>query len=105
MFEMWTSIVGKGTVLITSWMAILCCEYPAGLMIAATWGAAAFLWRISSLAALIAIALSPLYFLLLGQAGYALPALFLAVAIFLMHRANIARLRAGTEPRIGKKNA
>ena len=51
------------------------------------------------------IALSPLYFLLLGQPRYALPALLLAAAIFLMHRANIARLRAGTEPRIGQKNA
>ena len=104
LFPVWLGFRGgKG---VATYLGVcLALYWPVGLMIAATWGAAAFLWRISSLSALIAIALSPLYFLLLGQAGYALPALFLAVAIFLMHRANIARLRAGTEPRIGKKNA
>ena len=42
-----------------------------GLLVAATWLVAALVWRISSLSALIAIALSPLYFLLFGQRRYA----------------------------------
>jgi glycerol-3-phosphate acyltransferase PlsY len=104
MFPVWLRFKGgKG---VATYLGVcLALYWPVGLMVAATWGAAAFLWRISSLSALIAIALSPLYFLLLGQPRYALPALLLAAAIFLMHRANIARLRAGTEPRIGQKNA
>ena len=38
-----------------------------------------------------------------GARGLALAALFMAALIFLRHRANIARLAAGTEPRIGRK--
>src|SRR5215475_6436566 len=38
--------------------------WPVGLMVAATWLGAAFIWRISSLSALIAIALSSAYFLI-----------------------------------------
>mgnify|MGYP000266970730 CR=1 FL=1 len=35
--------------------------------------------------------------------GLALVVAFMAVLIFIRHRANIARIRTGTEPRIGKK--
>src|SRR5580704_16804331 len=41
--------------------------WPVGLLVAATWLGAAFLWRISSLSALIAIALSPFYFFAFGR--------------------------------------
>ncbi len=76
-----------------------------GLSVAATWLAAALIWRISSLSALIAIALSPLYFFLFGRADYAPLALLLAALIFFMHRENIRRLLNGQEPRIGSKSA
>jgi glycerol-3-phosphate acyltransferase PlsY len=78
--------------------------WPAGLSVAATWLAAALIWRISSLSALIAIALSPVYFYLWGQPVYAPLAVLLAILIFFMHRENIRRLLKGEEPRIGSKS-
>ena len=78
--------------------------WPVGLAVAVTWLGAALLWRISSLSALIAIALSSAYFLLFHQAGYAALALVLSVLITFMHRENIRRLLSGEEPRIGAKS-
>ena len=79
--------------------------WPVGALVAATWLGAAFLWRISSLSALIAIALSSTYFLLLRHDDDALLALLLASLIYTMHRDNIRRLMRGEEPRIGKKSS
>jgi glycerol-3-phosphate acyltransferase PlsY len=71
----------------------------------------AFAFRMSSLAALTAAALSPLLAFFLhggapgeGQADVIL-CLFMAILIFIRHHENIARLLKGTEPRIGKKTA
>ncbi|MFM1861756.1 MAG: hypothetical protein RLZ26_278, partial [Pseudomonadota bacterium] len=64
----------------------------------------AAVFRISSLAALVAAALAPLYMLALGEGG-ALAAALMAALVYVRHGANIARLRAGTEPRIGAKGA
>jgi glycerol-3-phosphate acyltransferase PlsY len=77
----------------------------AGAGAAITWIAAAAIWRISSLSALIAAALTPVYFLMLKLPEQAALATLLAVAIFLMHRENIRRLIGGTEPRIGVSGA
>jgi glycerol-3-phosphate acyltransferase PlsY len=77
--------------------------WPVGLMVAATWLGAALVWRISSLSALIAIALSSAYFLLFHQQSYAALALLLSLLITYMHSDNIRRLLKGEEPRIGKK--
>ena len=79
--------------------------WPVGLLVAATWIGAAMVWRISSLSALIAIALSSAYFLLLHQDLYAVLALVLSALIYYMHRDNIRRLMRGTEPRIGSTRA
>jgi glycerol-3-phosphate acyltransferase PlsY len=59
--------------------------------------------RISSLSALVAAVLSPVAALLLGRGDLLLLCLVLASLIFWRHRANIARLLAGTEPRIGRR--
>jgi glycerol-3-phosphate acyltransferase PlsY len=72
----------------------------AGVAACATWLVTAAAFRISSLAALVAAALAPLYMLALGEAGTLVTAL-MAALVYVRHRANIARLRAGTEPRIG----
>jgi len=78
--------------------------WPVGLSVAATWLGAALIWRISSLSALIAIALSSAYFLLFHQESYAALGLVLSALIYFMHRDNIRRLLRGEEPRIGAKN-
>jgi glycerol-3-phosphate acyltransferase PlsY len=78
--------------------------WPVGLLVAGTWAVAALIWRISSLSALIAIALSSAYFLLWHRDGYAAVALALSLLITWMHRDNIRRLLRGQEPRIGNRS-
>ena len=65
------------------------------------------IFRISSLAALTAAALAPLYVFLTGQTPEAKLwlAVFMAVLIFIRHHENIGRLLKGEEPRIGAKAA
>ncbi len=74
-----------------------------GLAACATWAAAAALGRISSAAALAAAALAPVWAVLLGRGDAALLLVLLVALIWVRHAPNIARLLAGTEPRIGAK--
>jgi len=104
MFPVWLKFKGgKG---VATYVGVCFALYwPVGLLVAGTWLGAAFIWRISSLSALIAIALSSGYFLLFGLYPYAALALPLSLLIYWMHRENIGRLMQGTEPRIGKKSS
>jgi glycerol-3-phosphate acyltransferase PlsY len=92
---------GKGVA--TFLGTLLALAWPIGLLACATWAATAAITRISSLSALTAAALSPAYALLTGQPQFVLLTILLAALIFVRHDANIRRLIAGTEPRIGKK--
>jgi glycerol-3-phosphate acyltransferase PlsY len=100
LFPLWLGFKGgKG---VATFLGVsLALFWPVGLLVAATWLAAAMIWRISSLSALTAIALSPAYFFLFGARDYVPLALVLAALIFFMHRDNIRRLLRGEEPRIG----
>ena len=77
--------------------------WPAGLFFMVVWIAVAVVTRYSSASALTASALSPIVMLLLGHQNEAMLFALLAVILWVMHRANIQRLLAGTESRIGKK--
>jgi glycerol-3-phosphate acyltransferase PlsY len=92
---------GKGVA--TFLGTLLALAWPAGLAACATWALTALLSRISSLSALVAAAASPVWLVLLGYPQMGGLAALLAVMVFVRHAANITRLRAGTEPRIGKK--
>ena len=92
---------GKGVA--TALGVLLAVAWPVGLAACLTWAATAAVFRISSLSALVAIGLSPLsayYFAGPETAGLAL---FIAVLVFVRHEANIRRLLAGEEPKIGAK--
>ena len=73
----------------------------------ATWLIIAVFFRISSLAALIAAIFTPCFaFWLFGVRPVMWVTIPIALLVMLRHRANIERLLAGTEPRIGaKKNS
>jgi glycerol-3-phosphate acyltransferase PlsY len=59
--------------------------------------------RISSLAGISAALAAPLVAWLTGYTSYAPVLTALALLVVWQHRANIARLRAGTEPKVGAK--
>ena len=77
--------------------------WPAAILFALVWLAVAKVTRYSSLAALVASALAPFAFFATGQGPQGLLSLVLAAMIFFTHRDNIARLRAGSESRIGQQ--
>ncbi len=72
-----------------------------GAMACVTWIAMAIIFRYSSLAALIALAIAPLFALLLGMNNPALMFSALAVLGWVRHWTNIGRLIKGDEPQIG----
>jgi glycerol-3-phosphate acyltransferase PlsY len=104
LFPVWLGFKG-GKGVATFLGVCLALYWPVGLAVCATWLLMAFVWRISSLSALIAVALAPVYFFALGLRDYVPVAMVLAVIIFFMHRENIARLLKGEEPRIGSKKS
>ena len=83
---------------------MLAAWWPAGLLACALWLLMAFVSRISSLAALSAAALAPMFVFFTGGPYPAmLLAAVLAPLVFIRHHENIRRLLRGEEPRIGGK--
>jgi len=78
--------------------------WPGALIFCTVWLLVAFASRYSSLAALIASALTPLALWLFGQPRAAALFLLLSALLWIMHRHNIARLLDGSEGKIGAKS-
>ena len=79
--------------------------WPGALIFIALWLAVAGLSRYSSLAALIASAVTPLALWFLDQPNAAALFLLLTALLWIMHRTNIGRLLNGSEGKIGTKAA
>ncbi|HAQ33898.1 MAG TPA: acyl-phosphate glycerol 3-phosphate acyltransferase, partial [Alphaproteobacteria bacterium] len=103
-FPVWLGFKG-GKGVATFYGTILAVAWPVGVLAALTWIGMALLMRISSLSALVAAAIAPVIAYAFGRSDVALLCIFLAVIIYWRHRANIERLIAGTEPRIGGAKA
>ena len=103
-FPVWLGFKG-GKGVATALGILLTLYWPAGIAAAATWIAMAAIFRISSLSALVAALLAPVYMALFGQPDFAVLAALLALIVFFTHRENIRRLTNGTEPRIGGSKA
>jgi glycerol-3-phosphate acyltransferase PlsY len=103
LFPVWLGFRG-GKGVATGLGVLLAAAWPVGLACCAVWLVAAKLLKMSSAAALTAFAAAPLFALVLSSADHALMALLIAVLVFWRHEANIRRLLAGTEPRIGKSS-
>lgn len=74
-----------------------------GLALIATWIAMAYLFRYSSLSALAASVVAPLYvYLFMPPPVYLVMMVAMSALLVFRHRANIRRLLAGTETKIGK---
>ncbi len=102
LFPVWLKFKGgKG---ISTYIGILLAlAWPVGLLFCATWLAVAVIFRMSSLSALVASLLSPVYFVWVDQWQMVELSVVLVLLVFFAHRDNIQRLLAGTEPRIGQK--
>jgi glycerol-3-phosphate acyltransferase PlsY len=102
LFPVWLGFKGgKG---VATYIGLLLALAPlVALVFGAVWLAIAGLTRYSSLAALVASAATPVTLLLFGQVPEAAVFAALTVLLWIMHRANIARLLNRTETRIGEK--
>jgi len=103
LFPVWLGFKG-GKGVATFFGTMLAAAWPVGVVAAATWLLVAFLFRISSLAALLALAVAPLAaYLLHRPTAVVLLALFMALLSYIRHAENIRRLLKGEEPKIGAK--
>jgi glycerol-3-phosphate acyltransferase PlsY len=77
--------------------------WPAAVVFCLVWLATAVTSRYSSLSALVAAFVTPLFLWWFSQPALASLSAVLTLLLFYMHRENIKRLQAGTEGRIGQK--
>ncbi|MDX2143288.1 MAG: glycerol-3-phosphate 1-O-acyltransferase PlsY [Rhodospirillaceae bacterium] len=99
-FPVWLKFKG-GKGVATTFGLFIAAVPVAGLLTCLTWAAVAAVFRYSSLSALVALALAPVYGYILGYPMHAVAFLLLGILGWIRHRANIARLLAGSEPKIG----
>ena len=102
LFPVWLGFKG-GKGVATFLGVLLAVAWQGALVFGVFWLAVAAATRYSSLASLIACAAVPVYFWITGAPREALVFLLLAILTVVMHRANIGRLRQGTEGKIGQK--
>jgi acyl phosphate:glycerol-3-phosphate acyltransferase len=101
-FPVWLNFKG-GKGVATYIGVLIAVSWPVAIVYGLIWATVAGLTRYSSLAGLIACAATPFLLWFLAALKPALLFTLLTVVIFVMHRGNIARLLAGTEPKIGNK--
>jgi len=90
---------GKG---VATYIGILLgLNWPGALAFCSVWLLVAILSRYSSLSAIVAAIVTPIWLLTVGDYATAILAALLSVLLMYKHRANIHRLIAGEEPRIG----
>jgi acyl phosphate:glycerol-3-phosphate acyltransferase len=101
LFPVWLGFKG-GKGVATGYGVLIAAAWPVGLAAGAVWLLTAALLRRSSLAALLSYAAAPFLAWALASPGSVKLAAAIAVLVFVRHHANIRRLLAGTEPRIGQ---
>ena len=100
-FPVWLKFTG-GKGVATTLGVLIALAWPVGITACITWILIAFLFRISSLAALVALSTSPFYaWWLADDLGLTALATLLAILSLLRHHENIVRLMNGQESKIG----
>lgn len=102
LFPVWLGFKGgKG---VATYLGVLIgLAWQVALIFAVVWLVMAFLFRYSSLAALTAAVVVPIALYVLSTPQIAALFVVMSIIVFIKHRENISRLRAGTEGKIGAK--
>lgn len=102
-FPVWLGFKGgKGVATFLGlWLAL---DWRVGVACCLTWLVAAAIWRISSVGALAAAALSTTWVMVLTNGSTFGLGIVLTLLVYWRHSENISRIKAGTEPRIGSKS-
>ncbi|MDE4134248.1 glycerol-3-phosphate 1-O-acyltransferase PlsY [Phaeobacter sp. QD34_3] len=101
-FPVWLGFKGgKGVATFLGLMLAL--AWPVGVAACLTWLAGAAVTRMSSASALLSALAAPIWAMMLGAPQIVALTIALTAIVFWRHSENIARLRAGTEPKIGQK--
>ena len=104
LFPVWLGFKGgKGVATFLGTLLVL--DWRVGLAACATWAVTAAVTRISSLSALVTAALSTFWLVVFHQGQMFLLTVAFTVLIYWKHWANLERIKAGTEPKIGQKKA
>ncbi len=104
LFPLWLRFKG-GKGVATMLGIALAIGWQIGLVFALVWLAALALVRISAVSGMAAALAAPVTAFYLGDAAAGVMLLALAIMVVWKHQANLARLVAGTEPRVGQKPA
>lgn len=102
LYPVWLNFKG-GKGVATFLGILLALAWPVGLAACGAWAVTAALSRMSSVAALVSAATSSLWLLVFDQGRMLILVVILTLLVYYRHASNIARLRAGTEPKIGAK--
>ena len=103
LFPVWLNFRGgKGVAVYIG--VLLGLYWPAAVLFCLIWLAMALAFRYSSLAALTASFITPIFLWWFGHPALASLFAALTLLLFYVHRENIRRLRAGTEGKIGQKS-
>ncbi len=102
LFPIWLNFQGgKG---VATYLGILfALSWQIAVATCLTWALAAAVWRMSSLAALVACALAPVFGYFIGGYNVMLLCLAMSVLVYARHAENIKRIISGDEPKIGNK--
>jgi glycerol-3-phosphate acyltransferase PlsY len=104
LFPVWLKFKG-GKGVATGLGVLLAAAWPVGATACAVWLLVVLIARMSSLGSLVAFASAPVAALVMDNFSVVKLAFTIAVLVFVRHQANIRRLIAGTEPRIGRAKA
>jgi glycerol-3-phosphate acyltransferase PlsY len=104
LFPVWLGFKG-GKGVATYIGVLIAVSGPIAAAFGVIWGAVAALTRYSSLSGLVASAATPVLLWFFAGGNPAVLFVILTALVWIKHSANIARLRAGTEPKIGSKTA
>lgn len=99
-FPLWLGFRG-GKGVATMMGVVLGLAWPIGLAYAVAWLGMLAITRISSLSGMTAAVVAPLAAWLTGHGEFVPVLVALALLVLFLHRANIVRLMAGAEPRVG----